>query len=376
MIKNKYIFFYIVFYIVFFNFLSFSVMSQYVNSSITDLVRPMYDTAYINKILHVQRVQYCDTHVIREMCCILHDVLHDVPAWQVSQLYLDKNILQIYYKYTISYKFYVQIDCKKVLILVSCMMFPHCMKFSSMIITLCRKVHTRYRGYAAFCMMLCMIFWSCRTTVLSTVLFVNKIYKNISIIIQTMIRYCMKLFLEVMFCMKLFLDVMFCMKFSSMMLCTMLLCKMVVLHRRYAAFCMMLGMIFWSSGTFALSLVRTIKKFHKINKQNVQCMILLMTLLILLSNYYSGQYVENKMVKQTLNKYRKLNKNVQTYAKKLYYSKPPSGTSVLNSMMMTSINKSMQIYNGNGKKNLDVAFQNIPGTLSHINNNSIVDIQI
>ena len=36
-------------------------------------------------------------------------------------------------------------------------------------------------------------------------------------------------------------------------------------------------------------------------------------------------------------------------------------------MMMISINKSMQIYNGNGKKNLDVAFQNIPGTLSHIN---------
>ena len=163
--------------------------------------------------------------------------------------------------------------------------------------------------------------------------------------------------------MKLFLDVMFCMKFSSMML----LCKMVVLHRRYAAFCMMLGMIFWPSGTFALSLVRKINKFHKINKQNVQCMILLMILPILLSNYYSGQYVENKTVKQTLTKYRKLNKNIQTYAKKLYYSKPPSGTSVLNSMMMTSINKSMQIYNGNGKKNLDVAFQNIPGTLSHIN---------
>ena len=170
-------------------------MSHFVNSSITDLVRPMYETAYIKNILHVQRVQYCDPHVT------WHDVLHDVPAWQESQLYLDKNIYKISYisstKCNLSYKFNVQIDCKKILMLVSCMMLPYCMKFSTTIIMLCRKIHTRHRRYAAFCMMLCMIFWFCRTTALSMVLCLIKIHKNICINVQMMFQDCVKLFLAV-----------------------------------------------------------------------------------------------------------------------------------------------------------------------------------
>ena len=83
-----------------------SVMSHFKHSSITDLAKNvdkfMYDPAYIVNLVH-HRALHVGLHVLREVCCILQNVLHDFLDWQDYCIDSGKNYYKNPTKFTHNY---------------------------------------------------------------------------------------------------------------------------------------------------------------------------------------------------------------------------------------------------------------------------------